>query len=87
MPAVIHHAVVAKNPGVAAFLSFLWTGAGQIYNGQIGVGLALMALQVVNFVLLFVLIGFLTGFATWCFAIWHAYITAQEFNRRHGIIS
>ena len=84
---MMQQAVIAKNPGVAAFVSFLWTGAGQIYNGQIGLGLALMALQVVNFILLFVLIGFLTGFATWCFSMWHAYTTAQSFNRRHGIVS
>lgn len=28
-----------KNPGVAAVLSFFWTGLGQIYNGRIGKGL------------------------------------------------
>lgn len=28
-----------KNPGIAAVLSFLITGLGQIYNGQIGKGI------------------------------------------------
>jgi TM2 domain-containing membrane protein YozV len=31
-----------KNPGVAAVLSFLWPGLGQIYNGQIGKGIGIM---------------------------------------------
>jgi TM2 domain-containing membrane protein YozV len=28
-----------KNPGEAAVLSFLWTGLGQIYNGQLAKGI------------------------------------------------
>lgn len=31
-----------QNPGVAAVLSFLFNGLGQIYNGQIAKGLSLM---------------------------------------------
>jgi len=79
--------VVAKNPGVAAFLSFVWTGAGQIYNGQVGIGLLFMAVQFVNFFLLFVLIGFITFPLTWIASMIHAYSTAQDFNRRYGVIS
>ena len=33
-----------KNPGVAAVLSFLWTGLGQIYNGQLVKGLIAAAI-------------------------------------------
>ncbi len=33
-----------KNPGLAAFLSFFWCGLGQIYNGEIRKGVALMVL-------------------------------------------
>jgi membrane-bound metal-dependent hydrolase YbcI (DUF457 family) len=33
-----------KSPGVAAVLSFLITGLGQIYNGQIGKGIFLLIL-------------------------------------------
>jgi len=33
-----------KNPGLAAVLSFFWCGLGQIYNGEILKGVALMVL-------------------------------------------
>ena len=33
-----------KNPGLAAILSFFWCGLGQIYNGEIPKGVALMVL-------------------------------------------
>jgi len=37
-----------KNPGVAAVLSFIFTGLGQIYNGKIGKGLLLMLISAVS---------------------------------------
>jgi len=37
-----------KNPGVAAVLSFIFTGLGQTYNGQIGKGLLLMLISAVS---------------------------------------
>lgn len=57
-PAVIHP---PKNPGVAAVLSFLWPGIGQIYNGQILKAIIFIVVQVVNPILTTVLIGFLMG--------------------------
>ena len=35
-----------KSPGFAAILSFFWCGLGQIYNGEIRKGVALMLLYV-----------------------------------------
>jgi TM2 domain-containing membrane protein YozV len=35
-----------KNPGLAAVASFFFSGLGQIYNGEIGKGFALMIVQV-----------------------------------------
>ena len=37
-----------KNPGVAAVLSFIFTGLGQIYNGEIKKGLLLMFISAVS---------------------------------------
>ena len=49
-PAAQPTAVVAmKTPGIAVLLSFLWLGAGHLYAGKTGIGLALLA---TNFVLL-----------------------------------
>jgi len=70
-----------KSSGIAALLSFLWPGAGQIYNGQIGKGILLVLLQIVNFILMFVLIGFVTGFLLWVYGIYDAYHTAERINR------
>ena len=42
------------NPGIAAVLSFLFTGLGQIYNGQIGKGLTLMSISMINMLMLVV---------------------------------
>ena len=75
----------AKNPGVAAVLSFFFSGLGQIYNGQILKGLLFMAVQVVNFVLSFVVIGLFTGFIVWVWAIIDAYTSAELLNARGGL--
>lgn len=69
--------VIKKDPGIAAVLSFFWTGLGQVYNGQIAKGIALMLLQVVNVLLMFVVIGFITFPITWIYGIWDAHKTAK----------
>lgn len=71
---------VVRNPGTAAILSFLFTGLGQIYNGQIGKGLGLMVLQAMNVLLMCVIIGFLTFPITWIYGIYDANGTAKRLN-------
>ena len=70
-----------KDPGVAVLCSFFLPGAGQLYNGQVGKGLAFMLATFVNFVLMFVGIGFLTGLATWIWSMVDAHGTADKINR------
>ena len=70
---------MSPNPGVAAVLSFLFNGLGQIYNGQIAKGLSLMALSTV--LMIGLVVGavacgyyFLTGFRQgWAlrWALWY----------------
>lgn len=43
-----------KNPGIAAVLSFVFTGLGQIYNGDIKKGLWLMFISAISVVLLII---------------------------------
>ena len=96
-PTVIPHAsipyppptkrVVAKNPGVAAMFSFFWTGSGQIYNGQIAMGIVLILIQLVNLILILALVGIITFPITWAFAIYQAHTHAKQFNSQNGIIS
>lgn len=88
-PAPVHATAVQKpkgekSPGLAAFLSFIWPGLGQIYNGSVGLGIILSIVNIFNAFLLLFFVGFLTGFITWIFAIVHAHNEAKEHNRLHG---
>ena len=69
-----------KNPGLAAVASFFFAGLGQIYNGEITKGIILMIAQVINFCLIFVVIGIITYPITWGYGIWDAYKTAEKYN-------
>lgn len=73
--------VGAKSPGLAAILSFVWCGAGQIYNGQIGKGIILMVLYVFSALLIIALIGLLTTPILWIYGIVDAYRTAESMNQ------
>lgn len=70
-----------KNPGLAAVASFFFSGLGQIYNGEILKGVLLMVIQVINVLLMFVVIGFLTYPLVWVYGIWDAYKSAEKFNQ------
>lgn len=70
-----------KNPGIAAVLSFFWTGVGQIYNGQIMKGLILIGVQLINSLLMFVLIGFITFPLVWIWGMYDAYQVADRMNK------
>jgi TM2 domain-containing membrane protein YozV len=69
-----------KNEGIAAVLSFIFVGLGQIYNGQIGKGIMFIIVGVVCVVLMLVLIGFLLYFVLWVYNIYDAYNTAKKIN-------
>jgi len=72
--------VFYKNPGVATVLSFLWAGAGQIYNGEIGKGIAFIVLYVFSVLLMFVLVGFLTTPILWIWGMIDANSSAKRIN-------
>lgn len=69
-----------KNPGVAAVLSFFYAGLGQIYNGQIGKGIAFILAYLVSILLMFVLIGFITTPILWIWGMVDAYKSAEKMN-------
>jgi TM2 domain-containing membrane protein YozV len=69
-----------KNPGVAAVLSFLFTGLGQIYNGHIGKGIGFIVIQIVSVLLMFLFIGFITTPIIWIWGIVDAYKSAERIN-------
>ncbi len=69
-----------KNPGLAAVLSFLFTGLGQIYNGQIGKGIAFLIIGIITWVTVLFLIGIILVPIWWIYNIYDAYNTAKEIN-------
>ncbi|KKH93181.1 hypothetical protein EO95_00255 [Methanosarcina sp. 1.H.T.1A.1] len=69
-----------KSPDIAAILSFLWVGLGQIYNGQLGKGLLFMVLQIANCFLFALVIGLITVPAFWFYGIYDAYTIAEKIN-------
>ncbi|WLD15230.1 GYF domain-containing protein [Planctellipticum variicoloris] len=58
----------AWSPGAAAVLSFLFPGLGQMYKGQIGMGLLLLVITVIGYMALI-----LPGLAIHIFTIFDAY--------------
>jgi TM2 domain-containing membrane protein YozV len=70
-----------KNSGLATVLSFFFTGLGQIYNGQIGKGVLFMIVQTINFLLMFVIVGFITAPIFWIWGMVDAYKTAEKINK------
>ena len=73
-----------KSAGLAAVLSFLIQGLGQIYNGQILKGLLLVVIQAINVALMNVLIGFVTFPIVLVYAVYDAYRSAEKINRRRA---
>jgi TM2 domain-containing membrane protein YozV len=69
-----------KNEGLAAILSLIFVGLGQIYNGQIGKGILFIIIGAIFVILFSILIGFLLYFVFWVFNIYDAYNTAKKIN-------
>lgn len=74
-----------KNAGLAAVLSALWCGLGQVYNGQIGKGVVMMVLYVVSIFLIFIVIGFITTPILWIWGMIDAYKTSERLNLEAGV--
>lgn len=76
-----------KDAGVATLLSFFLPGAGQLYNGQVGKGLGFLLVSIfVNFPLMFIGIGFITGLVTWIWAMIDAHSSAERINRGEIVV-
>jgi TM2 domain-containing membrane protein YozV len=72
--------VFYKNPGLAAILSFFYMGLGQIYNGQLSKGIAFIIAYSISWLLMFILIGFITTPILWIYGMYDAYKSAEKIN-------
>ncbi|MCA9906837.1 MAG: hypothetical protein KC547_23440, partial [Anaerolineae bacterium] len=69
-----------KNPTLAAILSFIIAGVGQIYNGEVVKGVIIIAVQILNVVLMGIVIGFITWPIVWIWSIYDAHKVAKRIN-------
>jgi TM2 domain-containing membrane protein YozV len=73
-----------RSPILAAILSLIVAGLGQIYNGQIGKGVIFIVIHRLNGALTAVLIGWLLLPIVGLWAMIDAYMTAKRNNERYG---
>ena len=73
---------MAKNPVLAAFLSFLLPGMGQIYNGKIlfGLGLIILSFFISTLTIAISIFGIILYVIVWLYAIYDAYIGAKTMS-------
>ena len=69
-----------KNPGLAAILSFFFTGLGQIYNGQIGKGIIFGIIGFILALTILIGIGLFLYPLFWVYNLYDAYNTAKKIN-------
>ena len=80
--AVVQNTVPAnqKSPILAAILSFLIVGLGQIYLGLTKKGILLFIGAVISGFLMLIIIGWITWLIVWGYGIYDAYNSANKIN-------
>lgn len=75
-----------KDPGIAVLLSFLWTGAGQVYAGDINRGITLIVISFFFLLLSLASGGLLLCFLLpyWIWGMFDASAQARKHNDLHG---
>lgn len=86
--------VSPKNPALSLIISFFIPGVGSIVNGDVSTGVIILLssifLNILIFVLSFILIGFLFipfSIGLWIYGMVHAYQGAVRWNAAHGVVS
>ncbi len=71
-----------RSPILAAVLSLILAGLGQIYNGQVTKGALFIVAQLINTALTVILIGWVLMPIVGLWAIIDAYVTAKRNNAK-----
>ena len=79
---IAHVVQVRKSPAAAVLLSLLWLGAGQLYLGQIGLGVALVLFDAFLLFLSFTGVGLIISVPIWLVAVPTVMIMAGVWPRR-----
>jgi TM2 domain-containing membrane protein YozV len=80
-------AVAPKNPGVSMIASFFIPGLGSMLNGDVGKGVGILLGYFFCIILFFLIVPLLVAVGLWVWGMVDAYQGAQQWNRRHGILS
>jgi len=81
------YAVASKNPGVSLIASFFLPGLGTMLNGEVGKGVGILVGYFACLCLFFLIVPLLAAVGIWVWGMVDAYQGAQQWNRRHGIVS
>ena len=81
VPATASTSTNLKEPFLAAILSFLIPGLGQIYNGEVEKGIGYFLVSFVCGLLIFVLIGIILLPIWYIYVIYEAYMSAVRINQ------
>jgi TM2 domain-containing membrane protein YozV len=79
--------VAPKSPAVSVLLSIFIPGLGSMVNDNVGVGVAILILNIIGWILAIVLVGIPLVIGSWIWGLVDAHQSAQRWNRSHGIIS
>ena len=66
------------NPFVAAVLSVLLPGLGQLYNRELQKGIAVLVAGLIALASVAALVGIVLYPAVWLYAVWDAYVVAER---------
>ena len=66
------------NPFVAAVLSVLLPGLGQLYNRELQKGIAVLGAGLIALASVAALVGIVLYPAVWLYAVWDAYVVAER---------
>lgn len=87
LPHPAGYAVAPKNAAVSLLASFFIPGLGTMINGEVGKGIGILASYFVCLLLFFLIVPLLVAVGIWVWGMVDAYQGAQQWNRRHGILS
>ncbi|MGH3396546.1 MAG: hypothetical protein ACRDPO_17830 [Streptosporangiaceae bacterium] len=81
------YAVRPRGRALGAIVSFFIPGLGSMINGSVGLGFIILGSYLLGCVLCLLVIGFVIAPAVWIWAIIDGALSADRWNRQHGIIS
>jgi TM2 domain-containing membrane protein YozV len=74
-----------KSPAIGVLLSVFVPGLGSMVNGNVGIGVTILILNIVGWFLVSALIGIPIAIGSWMWGMVDGYLSAKKWNSAHGI--